>query len=218
MNLAEKLVEVRKQVGYLQKQGSNTAQGYKYARAQDVFLKVNDAMGKLGVANYGSHVAVLSEMDGLGKSGNQHRASVRISVTYRDTESGDEVTFEGAGSGQDSGDKAIAKANTMALKYLLTNAFHISWGDDPEADPVTDEEGRVVEGAKPATKKTKKPSSAAAQKKLLADIEACTTEEELNAQRDRVLKLDNQTPEYKAARDAVMAKRAALRQTTIPGT
>jgi len=43
------------------------------------------------------------------------------------------------GSGQDSGDKAVMKAQTAAIKYAYLLSFAISTGDDPEADQRTDE-------------------------------------------------------------------------------
>src|SRR5690606_24095603 len=138
VGIAAIMAEVGQKVSYLQKQGDNTAQGYKYARAQDVFLKVNEEIHKRGVACIASSVSLEESVSGLGKSGNQHRVIVRIVQTYKHDETGETATFEGLGGGQDSGDKAVMKANTAALKYLLTNAFNISWGDDPEAtDPET---------------------------------------------------------------------------------
>lgn len=219
MGIAAIMAEVGQKVSYLQKQGDNTAQGYKYARAQDVFLKVNEEIHKRGVACVNSTVDLLESVNGLGKSGNQHRATVRITQTYKHDESGETVTYQGTGSGQDSGDKAVMKANTAALKYLLTNAFNISWGDDPEAtDPETGETT-----AKPATKqaKEKKPKtkpSAREHKALMAEIANAADEAALEKAKAKVLALDNQTKEYQEAKQAVIDRRNALRQTTIPGT
>lgn len=47
------------------------------------------------------------------------------------------------GSGQDSGDKAVMKAQTAAIKYAYLLSFAISTGDDPEADQRTDESSSV---------------------------------------------------------------------------
>lgn len=219
MGIAAIMAEVGQKVSYLQKQGDNTAQGYKYARAQDVFLKVNEEIHKRGVACIASSVSLEESVSGLGKSGNQHRVIVRIVQTYKHDETGETATFEGLGGGQDSGDKAVMKANTAALKYLLTNAFNISWGDDPEAtDPETGETT-----AKPATKqvKEKKPKtkpSAREHKALMAEIANAADEAALEKAKEKVLALDNQTKEYQEAKQAVIDRRNALRQTTIPGT
>ena len=60
-------------------------------------------------------------------------------VTLIDSESGESFAIKGLGSGQDAGDKALAKAQTMALKYCYMASLAIATGDDPEADSKTDE-------------------------------------------------------------------------------
>lgn len=57
-----------------------------------------------------------------------------------DAETGETVTITGLGSGQDSGDKAVMKAQTAAIKYAYLLSMAISTGDDPEADIKTDQE------------------------------------------------------------------------------
>lgn len=212
MGIAAIMAEVGTKVSYLQKRGSNDAQGYKYARAQDVFLKVNEELHARGVACVASEVELLESVSGLGKSGNQHRALVRITQTYRHDESGETVTFQGLGGGQDSGDKAVMKANTAALKYLLTNAFNISWGDDPEAtDPETGEPTAKPAKKEPKPKPKRKPSGAAEHRMLLKAIAEAPDEKALDALRDQVLKLDNQSEQYREARNAVVARRKELK-------
>ena len=56
-----------------------------------------------------------------------------------------EAILKGLGNGQDSGDKAIAKGLTSALKYAYMMSLAISTGDDPEADQHTDENTFVEE-------------------------------------------------------------------------
>jgi len=128
MNLAEKLSEVMAEVGYVQKDATNSSfHKYRYASAEAVLKKVNSALSERGIAV--SSEAELTHYDG-------GHAIVRLSLTFHD---GDEsLTAQGLGEGSDKGDKATMKANTAALKYALANAFMISWGDDPEADATTD--------------------------------------------------------------------------------
>lgn len=58
-----------------------------------------------------------------------------MTITIRDADdSQGEVTFEGLGSGQDAGDKAVMKANTAALKYAYIGGLNIAMSDDPEQD------------------------------------------------------------------------------------
>lgn len=205
MGIAAILAEVGAQVSYLQKQGNNSAQGYKYARAEDVFRAVNKELSKHNVACVHSTSELLDIKTGLGRSGNQTLVHVRITQTYRHDESGETATFQGTGSGADSGDKGAMKASTAALKYLLAAAFNISWGDDPEA---TDPETGETTGGK--AKKERKPSAAKQHKELLDKIAKAATASELEAFKPAIKAMDNQTREYKEAKDAYMARTAQL--------
>ena len=138
-NLAKKMVEVMKECGHVTKNGSNDFHKYKYATAADVLSLVNDSLTKHGIMS-----AVESNLidirDVTTAKGNTERlASVETIVTLTDSDSGEQVKIKGLGSGQDAGDKSIAKAQTMAIKYTFLLSFAISTGDDPEADTHTDE-------------------------------------------------------------------------------
>jgi hypothetical protein len=68
----------------------------------------------------------------------EHMATVKIDITLIDVDSGESVSFSGIGTGQDSGDKSVMKAQTAAIKYAYLLSMAISTGDDPEADNRTD--------------------------------------------------------------------------------
>lgn len=59
---------------------------------------------------------------------------VRIRVTYRlsHPDSGTHEDIQILGEAADRGDKAIAKAQTLAMKYALRQPFLIKTGDDPD--------------------------------------------------------------------------------------
>ena len=133
--LHECLAATMAEVGYVQKDATNDFQRYKYASAEAVLKKVNASLSSQGVccastAELVSHEAV------QGTKKVTFHSIVKLSLTFH--RGADSVTVEGLGSGSDSGDKSVMKANTAALKYCLANAFLISWGDDPEADVETD--------------------------------------------------------------------------------
>ena len=148
--LAKKLAEAMSEVGYVQKDATNDFHRYRYASAEAVLRKVNAALSSRGVA-----VATQAELlryDRVpgSKGGENNVAVVKLALEFTDGE--ERIHVEGLGSGMDSGDKAVMKANTAALKYAVANAFLISWGDDPEADAATDEEA-----AKPKAAPTENP-------------------------------------------------------------
>ena len=136
--LAKKFIEVMKECSYVEKHGTNDYHGYQYATSADVLAKVNASLVKHGIAS----VAVpelLDMVDVTTTKGNTEKlATVQMQITLIDTESGETFSIVGIGSGQDSGDKAIMKAETAAIKYAYMLSLAISTGDDPEADIQTD--------------------------------------------------------------------------------
>ena len=132
VDFAEKLVRIMGAVGYVQKDATNEHFKYKYASADAVLTKVRDACSENGVA-----VESKARLERLEIIGTKTFAVVHISITL--TDGIGQAVIEGLGSGIDSGDKSVMKANTAALKYAMSSGFLISWGDDPEADRDTDE-------------------------------------------------------------------------------
>ena len=137
--LAKKFVEVMRECSYVAKTGSNNFHNYKYATSADVLGKVNAALTKHGIASVVTP-ALLSLQEVTTAKGNTERlATVEVTVMLIDSESGESFAIKGLGSGQDAGDKATAKAQTMGLKYAYMASLAIATGDDPEADSKTDE-------------------------------------------------------------------------------
>ena len=138
-NLAKKLVEVMKDCGHVAKNGSNDFHKYKYATAADVLSLVNDSLTKHGIMSaVESNLIEIREVR-TAKGNGENLATVETFVTLTDSDSGEQIKIKGLGSGQDAGDKSVAKAQTMAIKYAFLLSFAISTGDDPEADTHTDE-------------------------------------------------------------------------------
>ena len=137
--LAKKFVEVMRECSYVAKTGSNNFHNYKYATSADVLGKVNAALTKHGIASVVTP-SLLNVQEVTTAKGNTERlATVEVTVMLIDSESGESFAIKGLGSGQDAGDKATAKAQTMALKYAYMASLAIATGDDPEADFKTDE-------------------------------------------------------------------------------
>jgi hypothetical protein len=154
-DIASKLVLIMGECDYVQKGGVNKFHNYKYAAAADVLEKVNAACVKHNVASIvSSKIVDVSEV--TTSRGNKERL-VTVETTLRiiDGDSGEEVTAAALGTGQDPGDKAVAKAQTMALKYAWMTTLNISTGDDPEADESVDQ--RNAETKKPASTPPSKP-------------------------------------------------------------
>jgi hypothetical protein len=159
ISLASKIAKVMQAVGYVEKGGTNAAQGYKFVQASAVADKVRAELVKLNISMTPSQVGIVNM--GLTPSGKQSTITLLYTWTLTDGDTGETLNFQSVGTGADSGDKAAYKAATGALKYALLTGFLIPTGDDPEADAKTDEETwekakEIVKGAvnTPAPKKS----------------------------------------------------------------
>lgn len=130
--LAKKIVAVMKECRRVEKDGFNSFQKYKYATAAAVISMVNDALTKYNVATISE--TKLLEMKAVtnAKGDSAHLATVEVTVTLIDADSGETAKIIGIGSGHDTLDKSVAKAQTMAIKYAYMNSFGIAQGDDPD--------------------------------------------------------------------------------------
>lgn len=137
--IAKKLVQVMQECSYIQKTGTNDFHHYRYATSADVLEKINTALVKQKLCSV-VLPEILQQADVTTAKGNiEHMATVKIDIMLIDAESGESVSFSGIGTGQDSGDKAVMKAQTAAIKYAYLLSMAISTGDDPEADAKTDQ-------------------------------------------------------------------------------
>lgn len=130
-NLMQKLVEIMNTVDRVPKNGHNDRQNYSYAQESDIKEVVRKELADRNV------IMIPNELDKTTKeiptrNGSQQLVTLKIEYTLIDADSGESVKMIGYGDGQDSGDKAVYKAKTGALKYALTSLFMIPTGDDPE--------------------------------------------------------------------------------------
>lgn len=157
--IAKKFIEVMKECSHVAKNGTNEFHKYKYVTAADVLEKVNASLTKHGLASVVATNLLNTKEVTTSKGNKEQLVTVEVTVTLIDSESGETLTLKGLGSGQDAGDKSIAKAQTMGIKYAYLASLAIATGDDPEADSHTDE----VMQPKPAQVKNNTPPTLACQ-------------------------------------------------------
>jgi len=131
LNLRQKLAEVRRRIGYVQKRGHNERFNYSYVTAADIAGSVGDILAELGVVVI-PRLEDISYESAAGRGEAIRMARVVMAYTFADVDSGEEVIAKVAGQGLDAGDKAPYKAMTGALKYALLQSFLLATGDDPE--------------------------------------------------------------------------------------
>lgn len=153
-SIHKKLAEVLTAVGYIEKAGTNASQGYKYVMAAQVADKVREELSKRGLSIVPATVDVIES----GKTISEKQSLITLKVTWRitDSETGEFVEFQSVGSGSDSTDKGVYKAQTGALKYGLLMGFLIPTGDDPEnegGDRLVEAAKKIFAEDKPVAKK-----------------------------------------------------------------
>jgi hypothetical protein len=145
LNLRQKLAEVRRRIGYVQKRGFNERNNYSYVTAADLAGAVGDILAELGVVIVPRLESIAYEPVRSNGAEAARAAQVVMAYTFTDVESGDEITTKVAGQGLDAGDKAPYKAMTGALKYALLQSFLLATGDDPEDERINHSSGNGSE-------------------------------------------------------------------------
>lgn len=133
-NIYQRLADVQAKIGYVEKDGENKFQHYKYTSEAMLIASLKPLLANTGLAliftskppytvtereRTGKEPVILTAVDCELKLVNIDKPEETITVT-------------GSGFGIDSGDKGIYKAITGANKYMLFKLFQVSTGDDPE--------------------------------------------------------------------------------------
>lgn len=135
-NVSEAILAVMRQVGYVQKEHT-AGLNYSFAGEAALIRAIRPAMVQEGLI---VHVVDIEKEIGtilVGKDDRQRamsRAIVHLTVRFLHAPSSTHLDVEAAGEGMDTGDKALNKAMTGALKYALRQTFLIETGDDPDKE------------------------------------------------------------------------------------
>lgn len=155
MTLKEKILNVMKSVAVIKKNAHNDEKDYDFVSVAKLNEEVSTALREnrvicLPTAN------VIEIQSVQTNGGNETLATVAVDITLQDVDSDESFTIRGVGSGIDKGDKSVAKAQTMAMKYAWKMAFVIAESnDDPDTNKANESTGAyTAPKAKPA------PSSA----------------------------------------------------------
>lgn len=132
--LASKIIRVMDDCHYVEKDKANAFHKYRYASAEAILSRVNAALVAHGIATFAKTEILSSETLVTAKGSPEKFVTARVVITLVDAQTGESQEISGMGSGQDVGDKAIAKAQTMATKYAWITSLSIATGDDPEED------------------------------------------------------------------------------------
>ena len=157
--VAKKIIEVMKQVDYLQKDGevSYSRTRYNYLSEEKITTAVRAAMLDVGLVMYPVKMEIVGEKEAQTRGGTSRILNILNTYRIQDSDSGEYIDVPALGEGMDSGDKTSYKAMTGAFKYAQRQSFMIPTGDDP--DCFASEE--LIEGSAKTANKKKKVSQLA---------------------------------------------------------
>lgn len=136
--LHAKLVRVRAALNGEIRKGEKRVDGkYTFVEAKTVGRQFVTALGDEGLTMLPVEIEEGTESETV--SGKQFVRTVKVTWQITDSESGESINVVSMGQGADSGDKAIPKALTNAMKYAILLVLQAA-GDDPEADQTTEAE------------------------------------------------------------------------------
>lgn len=141
--LAGKLSEAMNDIKAIAKDGTNDSQNYSFQSEAAIKAAVKAALVKHSLIIIPESTSILNRdvqeinKSYKGKNYKQILTTYDIQETFTITDGKETLTGQMVGSGSDYGDKALAKATTMALKNFEKHLFNISdKEDDPDGETI----------------------------------------------------------------------------------
>lgn len=131
IDLLTKLHNIMSEIGVIEKDATNDFHHYQYASEFAIKVKIQPLLIKHKVLFYLETVS-LQRTEVVGDRSKTQLTDVVFRYHFVDTETGQELTGQFVGTGDDKSDKGTYKAITGAIKYILTSTFLVPTGDDPE--------------------------------------------------------------------------------------
>ena len=129
--LVVKLADVMAAVERIAKRGHNDYHNYSYATEADIAEAIRKELAE-------RHIMLIPGADAQERTPVGEKGSVlttlRMTFTFMDGETGEEITRPWFGAGTDKEDKGLYKAFTGGEKYFLLKTFLLPTGADPERE------------------------------------------------------------------------------------
>jgi hypothetical protein len=218
-NIYQALVEVMKEVGAVRKNERNTHQNFNFRGIDSVINAVSPAFRKHGI--FCTPTVISSEYESVQVGQNRTvmgHARVMVQYTFHASD-GTSVAATVSAESMDSGDKATAKAMSVAYRTALLQTLCLPTDDaDPDADtyerspvtaPARKEEAvrttRTTQTNTPRNDSRQAPKRSDAQANLMRSLcEQCEVDEQLIIDSFKV-KIDDATvPQAKTIIDALL--------------
>jgi len=153
MGIYKKIYELQKVLNSYdwEKDGINRHQAYKYITEAQYKRNFSKALIEVGLIFQIQELERRFSTDILNST--MHLVEVDFMGTLIDIDTGEKLDYYFSGTGADTGDKALYKAYTGALKYFIATNFMVAEGNDPENDEQVDKAKYVSEDEKKEIKK-----------------------------------------------------------------
>lgn len=129
-----KIHAIMSEIDFIEKDKVNSFHNYAYASEYAIKVKCHALLVKHKVVfSLGAESSVETEYKNSKGESNFHSTNM-FRYRFTDVETGQWFSDTFPGLGEDKNDKAIWKAVTGAIKYIMTSTFLIPTGDDPDND------------------------------------------------------------------------------------
>lgn len=129
-NIYQRILQVMRSVGYIQKDGEMKTEKFKYKFASHDAV-INAVRGPM----IDSGIVMVPTVKEWRQNANRTECTMSVSFINAD-EPDDRVTVESFGYGIDPSDKGPGKAVSYATKYAILKAFALETGDDPDKENI----------------------------------------------------------------------------------
>lgn len=131
-----KLVDIMKELKYLQKEGrvQSGRTSYKYVGEAQLKAALQPLLAKHRLLVVPNCIGSESFQTPTRNGGQMNNFLGTYVVRIIDADSGEVLELQQVGHGQDTGDKAPLKAQTVAVRHAFMTMLMIPTGDDPERD------------------------------------------------------------------------------------
>lgn len=137
IKLLAKLAAIFAKVESLPKDGKNEHFNYRFATEASAKRVLHPLFAEqrivLKVDVLAAEIVVRQSHDKSGEP--KEITKITLAYAFIDCESGESLSGQFMGYGEDSNDKGVWKAVTGCVKYILFETFLIPTGDDPDNDP-----------------------------------------------------------------------------------
>lgn len=128
-----KIPIIMNEIGYVEKKGKNTAQGYTFRGIEQLYAAVHPLFVKHGVFCAPEVVEKFTETYTTKNGSPAFRVLLTVKHFFY-TSDGSSISVTTVGEGVDTSDKASSKAMSMAMKYAFVELFSIPTEDVADGD------------------------------------------------------------------------------------